>query len=162
VEPPVPTGLAKLTAAQRALVQFLRIEEDLVAAGRDLFRALPATPKGGHLRRRRTVADLRALADDKRTQRERAEAARARKAAERAEGDRQRRLTKLAPDLEAAWKKLETLVESRAYDEAVKLAVDLRDLATRDAEAVAFAKRFETLRKRYLRRRGFFDQWKRT
>ena len=53
------------------------------------------------------------------------------------------------------------LVERSHYDVAVNLAIDLRDLATREATAPAFARRFEALRKRQLRRRGFFDRWKR-
>jgi len=32
IEPPVPAGLAKLTAAQEAMVEFLRIDIDLIAA----------------------------------------------------------------------------------------------------------------------------------
>jgi hypothetical protein len=44
---------------------------------------------------------------------------------------------------------------------AVKLAIDLRDLATRDATAARYTQRFDALRKRQLRRRGFFDRWKR-
>lgn len=48
-----------------------------------------------------------------------------------------------------------------SWDEAVKLAIDRRDLAVRDKSSAAFAKRFDAMRKRRLRRRGFFD-WKRT
>lgn len=52
-------------------------------------------------------------------------------------------------------------MEASDYDVAVELAIDLRDLATRDATAASFAHRFEALRKRQLRRRGVFDRWKR-
>ena len=74
---------------------------------------------------------------------------------------RVRHLTKLARDVEGAWSKLEKLVAASDYDVAVKLVIDLRDLAIQEAIAPAFARRFEALRKRQLRRRGFFDRWKR-
>jgi len=202
-EPSVPAGLAELTAAQEAMIEFLRIDVDLVAAaasasaastedgapfrrwlaalsakerdawlrraadepdlalGGELLRAFRATAKGEHAGARRTVGELRALAETQRGEREKAEAARAKKARAATEAARQRHLTKLARDVDGAWAKLEKLVESSGYDEAVKLAVDLRDLAEREKTAAAFAKRFEALRKRQLRRRGFFDRWKR-
>jgi hypothetical protein len=202
-EPPVPAGLAELTAAQEAMVEFLRIDVDLVSAatsasaavakdaapfrrwlaalptkekdawltraaddpelglGGELLRAFRATTKAEHQGTRRTVRELRALAEAKRAERERAEAERARRAKARADAARQRHLTKIGRDVEGAWSKLEKLVEASDYDVAVKLAIDLRDLATREATAPAFAGRFEALRKRQLRRRGFFDRWKR-
>jgi hypothetical protein len=40
-------------------------------------------------------------------------------------------------------------------------AIDLRDFARRDGSARPFAKPFDAMRKRQLRRRGFFDRWKR-
>lgn len=202
-EPPVPAGLAELTAAQEAMVAFLRIDVDLVsmaasrsaasaddgppfrrwvaarpakekdawlrraaeapdmAIGGELLRAFRATLQVGGPGARRTAGDLRALAETRRTQREKTEAARAKKAKTAAEAARQRRLAKIAVDVETAWTKLEELVASKEYDDALKLAVDLRDVATRAAEAGVFATRFEALRKRQLRRRGFFDQWKR-
>jgi hypothetical protein len=202
-EPPVPAGLAELTAAQEAMVEFLRIDIDLVAAaarasvaakkdgaplrrwlaglsvkekdawlrravdepdlalGGELFRAFRATTKGARSGTRRTVLELRALAETQRAEREKAEAARAKKAKAAAGAARQRHLTKLARDVEGAWARLEELVEASDYDVAVKLAIDLRDLATRDATAARHTQRFDALRKRQLRRRGFFDRWKR-
>lgn len=203
-EPPVPAGLGELTAAQEAMVEFLRIDVDLVSAaasgsaaamtddapfrrwlaalpskeknawltraaddpelglGGELFRAFRATTKAEHRGTRRTVCELRALVEAQRAEREKAEAARAKKSRAAAEAARIRHLTKLARDVEGAWSKLETLVAASDYDVAVKLAIDLRDLATREATAPAFARRFEALRKRQLRRRGFFDRWKRS
>jgi hypothetical protein len=203
-EPPVPAGLAELTAAQDAMVEFLRIDVDLVAAaasrsapvtadgaplrrwlaalsarekdawlrraadepdlalGGELLRAFRATTRrGGESAARRSAGDLRALAEAQRATREEAEAARARKAKAAAEATRQRHLTKLGRDPDGAWARLEELVEAGDHDLAVKLAVDLRDLATREATAVSFAERFEALRRRQVRRRGFFDRWKR-
>lgn len=201
-EPSVPAGLAELSAAQEAMVEFLRIDVALVTAAtsasaavtkdeasfRRWLAALPTKEKDAWLRRavddpdlalggellrafratiraerpgmRRTVGELRALAEAQRAEREKAEAERARKTRAQADAARQRHLTKLARDVEGAWSKLETLVDARDYDAAVKLAIDLRDLASREATAPAFARRFEALRKRQLRRRGFFDRWK--
>lgn len=202
-EPPVPAGLAELTGAQEAMVEFLRIDVDLVAAaagrsaavtddsaafrrwlaarsdkeknawlrraadepdlalGGELLRTFRATAKRDRPGARRTVGELRALAAALRAERENAAAARATKARAAAHAARQRHLTTLARDVEVAWAKLEKLVEASRYDEAATLAVDLRDLATRDGAAAGFANRFEVMRKRQLRRRGFFDRWKR-
>jgi hypothetical protein len=202
VEPPVPAGLAQLTAAQEAMVEFLRIDVDLVAAaargsvnaaddskpfrrwvavlsgeekagwlrravddpelalGNELLRAFRESASDGRSDGRRTVAKLRELAEAQRNERDNADAVRAKKAQEAAERARQGRLTKLRRDLDGAWAKLENLVESSRYDEAMGLAVDLRDLAVRDQDLAEFAKRFEAMRRRQLRRRGFFDRWK--
>jgi hypothetical protein len=202
VEPDVPAGLGELTAAQEAMVQFLRIDVDLVAAAatgsaevvddlepfRRWVAGLSADTKDAWLRRaaeqpdlalggellrafhlaagarpseeRRTVAELRALAEQKRADRQEEEAARARKAEQAAAQKRQRRLAKLARDVDAAWRKLEKLVASNAYDEAVRLAVDLRDLALATGSGAAFTNRFDALRKRQAWRRGFLDRWR--
>jgi hypothetical protein len=202
-EPPVPAGLGELSAAQEAMVEFLRIDVDLVSAatpasaavakddarfrrwlaalpakekdawlrraaddpelglGGELLRAFRATTKTEHRGTRRTVRELRVLAEAHRAEREKVEAARAKKSRAAAEAARVRHLTKLARDVEGVWSKLEKLVAASDYDVAVKLAIDLRDLATQEATAPAFARRFEALRKRQLRRRGFFDRWKR-
>lgn len=57
-EPPVPPGLGSLTAAQKAMVRFLRIDVDLIAAARTAYkRTRTASPAA------RTVGELRAIAD---------------------------------------------------------------------------------------------------
>jgi hypothetical protein len=40
-------------------------------------------------------------------------------------------------------------------------SIDLRDLANRDGASVQFAAQFEAMRRRQIRRRGFFVRWKR-
>jgi hypothetical protein len=202
-EPPLPMGLGSLTSAQQAMVEFLRIDVDLLAAaagesaepaerdddlrrwvtrlplaqkdqwllrsvedpglalGGELLRAFRATRGTGAATTRRTAGALRALADTQQEERASAEAARATQARNAAEKQRQRRLDKLARDVDAAWAKLETLVAASRDDVATALAVDLRDLAAREGDAEAFTKQFEAMRKRQHRRRGFFDQWKR-
>jgi hypothetical protein len=89
--------------------------------------------------------------------RARAREERAKRAAEAA---RTRRLAALAKRLDESWTKLEELVAKSVYEEAVKLAADLRELARRDGTSGAFDVRFAAMRKRQLRRRGFFDRWK--
>jgi hypothetical protein len=83
---------------------------------------------------------------------------RAKKAAEAA---KDRRLDTLASRLGSAWRELEAVIDMKDYDAAIKLAIDLRDLAKRDGSESPFAKSSEEMRKRQLRRRGFFDRWKR-
>lgn len=202
-EPPVPPGLAELSAAQEAMIDFLRIDADLVAAAATASTAAPddseavrawlkkLTPraKGDWLRRAvdapdlplgaellrafraqskpkgkaatRSVAELLAAADRHREARHRAEAARAEKAKQAAAAAKNKRLDTLAKRIDAAWSELARLVETSAYDAALVLATDLRALAVRDGENGDFAARFDALRKQYLRRRGFFDRWKR-
>ena len=204
VEPEVPQGLSELTAPQKAMVELLRIDEDLISAAAEgsglpsddraamrrwalalpprakdewLLRAIddPDLALGGELLRafrakakpaptlpgRRTVGQLRAAAEKHRGQRERAETARTERAKRAAEAARTKRLDALRERLDEAWAKLEALVAKSAYEEAVKLAIDLRDLGTRDGASGSFNVRFEAMRKRQLRRRGFFDRWKR-
>src|SRR5690606_22826899 len=198
----VPAGLAGLSSAQKAIVEFLRIDADLLTAAaaasdpageqngelrrwalgqpqrvKDRWLSMaadePDLPLGGELLRAfraargapaqgsRTVAEIVALAEMARTKRERAEAARAKKAQTAAENARRRRLDALAREGGEAWARLESLVATSRYDEAVRLAVDLRDLAARRHEDAEFRARFDALRKRNARRRGFFDRWSR-
>ena len=202
-EPPVPAGLAKLTAAQRAMVKLLRIDLDLLAAavggsvervesdaefrgwvkslstaqkdewlqravvepdlalGGELLRVFRAKRRAGVAGGRRTVGALRALAETRRAERMKVEVARAKRARVIAEKAHKRRLDELGRDVGAAWAKLEQLIIASQYDEAMKLATDLKDLATRDSATRDFEMRFKAMRKRQLRRRGFFDRWKR-
>jgi hypothetical protein len=122
-------------------------------------RAFRATGREHQPSARRTVGELRALAESRRAERERAEAARAAKAKAAAKAARQQQLNKLAREGDGAWTKLEKLVEARSYDEAVTLAVELRDLAIRDGATADFAARLKAMRKRQLRRRAFFERW---
>ena len=92
--------------------------------------------------------------------REHAEAARAARAKKRAEAAREKRLDALAKRVDAAWTDLEALVANSDYTLAMKLAIDLRDLAEIDDASAPFAARFDAMRKRQNRRRGFFDRWK--
>ena len=202
-EPPVPPGLTDLTGAQQSMVDFLRIDADLLSAASEQSAAVPderaalwrwvagrTMPEkdawlrqavddpelalGGELLRafrghlepvkaskRRTVGELRAAAEERREEREQAELARAAKAKRAAEVAHRKKLDALAKRGEAAWADLERLVERSAYDEALTLAIELRDLAAREGDEGGFATRFEVMRKRQSRRRGFFERWRR-
>jgi hypothetical protein len=203
VEPALPRGLAQLTAPQRAMAEFLRIDEDLIsvaAAGSGQItddrpallkwaRALTPSAKDAWLRRAieepamalgaalrqafqaeapqaesmspRTAAELLLAAEKRREQRQLAATKRAERATQAAHRARHRQLDELAKRVDAVWAKLEGLVEKRAYEEAIQLAVDLRDLAVRDGAADVFSSRFNEMKKRQLRRRAFFDRWRR-
>ncbi|HSU13045.1 hypothetical protein [Longimicrobium sp.] len=49
-EPPVPPGLGELTAAQEAFADFLRIDDDWIAAAAELSPAMRAEPDGEQVR----------------------------------------------------------------------------------------------------------------
>jgi hypothetical protein len=93
--------------------------------------------------------------------RERAEAVAREKKKKAAETARRKRLDALSVNVDATWAQVEALIDAKDYDAAMKLAIDLRELAVRDEAVASFAARFEALRKRQLGRRGFFDRWKR-
>ena len=205
LEPPVPAGLGSLTAAQRALADFLRLDADLlqvaaenspglpevkddtravatyvaklpvsdkdrlltlVAAGQaararmELLRGLRGDPDEQRSSRpRRTVAELLDTAAARRLQHEQHAAAMA--AARQALREqqraavRQRHLDELAQDPETAWADAERLISTRLpaqYDAAVTLLGDLQELAQREDQVPAFARRFAALREAHLRK----------
>jgi hypothetical protein len=203
VEPALPRGLAQLTSPQRAMAEFLRIDEDLISvaaadsgqvaddlptllkwaralapSAKDdwLRRAIeePAIALGAELRQAfraeapqaesispRTAAELLLAAEKHREQRERAATKRAERATQVAHRARNRQLDELAKRVDGVWAKLEGLVKKSAYEEAIQLAIDLRDLAVRDGASDAFSSRFKAMKKRQLRRRAFFERWRR-
>jgi hypothetical protein len=109
-------------------------------------------------RSQRTVADLLAGADALREERDRQAERQAEQARAAAAAAEQARLDELARRGDAAWQELEQLVETRAYDQAVRLVLDLRQIAVRAGELAAFDGRIAGLRQRYARRRGFLDR----
>lgn len=205
VEPPVPAGLGSLTAPQRALADFLRLDSDLLEVAAEASPRLPAMkddaralarhivklPAGDKdrllllvaedqaararmellrgfrgdpddqrgSRPRRTVAELLDTAAARRLQREQRTAAVA--AAQQALREqqraaaRQKRLDELAEDPETVWADAERLITTRLpahYDAAVTLLRDLHELAQREDQAEAFARRFAALREAHLRK----------
>jgi hypothetical protein len=198
-EPPVPRGLATGSAPLATLADFLRLDQDLLAAAAESeaedrdepgqFRAwvkrLPAQQQErwllraadnpdlrlgsellGEFRRahppvtsgRRTVARLQARAEELRAARRRAAAERAARARAAAAAARSKRLAGLTRRGEAAWRELEQLVEARAYDQAVRLAMDLREAAAHAGKPDEFDRRIADVKQRHARRRGFLDR----
>jgi hypothetical protein len=133
------------------------IEHPEAALGAELRTAFRKGRSNGSAQTRRTAGELLARAEELREARKTAEVAaneRARVASARAHA---KALDHLAKRQQSAWTDLEKLIERRAYDKAVELAVDLRDLADRDRERTRFDERIASLKKTHSRRRGFFD-----
>ncbi|HET7519065.1 MAG TPA: hypothetical protein VFN05_15535, partial [Actinomycetes bacterium] len=201
-EPPVPRGLATGSAPLTALAEFLRLDQDLLAAAAESdeedrdepghFRAwvksLPVRERERWLLRaadnpdlrlgsellgefrkahppvtngRRTVARLQARAEELRAAQRRVAAERAAQARTAAAAARSKRLAGLARRGEAAWRELEQLVEERAYDQAVRLAMDLRAATAQASKPEEFDRRIAEVKQRYARRRGFLDRLRR-
>lgn len=109
---------------------------------------------------RRTVRRLLDRADELSSVREVEEAKRAARAAAATKARRAKRLDALAGRGSGAWDELARLIETRNYDAAVALAIDLRDLAARDGETSTFEERYAEIRRKLARRRGFFDRFR--
>ena len=108
---------------------------------------------------RRTVAQLRQLRDERAREREQRLAKqrakeKARRAREQARA-REQHLDGLAGREEKLWQSIEALIASsqpKKYEEAVRLATDLRDLAERQGASEAFQSRLAQLRERHRRK----------
>lgn len=214
LEPPVPPGLSTLTAAQRALADFLRLDDDLLTiaartsppleettdnpddlaawvthlpvAEKNRLLARVARGEAGRVRMellhrfrgdtippvpisaRRTVADLLDSAARHRTSRLR------RLAAQRADEEagreqarleaRERRLDSLADEEEAAWSRVEALIDTRKpteYDAAVTLLTDPQTLAEREDRYDTFTLRTVALRHAHSRKTGLIERFNR-
>jgi hypothetical protein len=144
----------------------LRVVRGDVHVDTELRRRLAPAPAGpapdGD---RRTVAQLRAAADNHRAERERLAAER--RARERAARDRAaalartRHLDALSRDGEAAWQRVDTLIRSmkaKEYDQAVTLLVDLRDLEQREGHQVEFDRRVQQIRDTYPKRPALLER----
>lgn len=136
------------------------VDDPSVALGGEMLRTFRAERPATTSSARRTVAELRDGARSHEAARREAAQARAIAANKAAEASKNKRLDELAAATENGWIELEARIERSAYDEALVIALDLRDLARREGAEVAFGERFEALRKRRIRRRGFFDRWK--
>lgn len=108
----------------------------------------------GSIPRQRSVAELLAAADEKTNQREE----RQRQEAERA---RIRRLTELGKKEPKVWDAVFTLIEkkqAKAYDEAIKLVAELRELADYLGEPDRFKNRINDIYEQYRNRPGFISR----
>lgn len=113
----------------------------------------------------RTAGQLRAAAEvwEEAAARRRAEQAAREKAHRDAEAARARAvyLAGLTGKEEQLWQEAEAAVTAkaaRAYDRAVQILIELRDLAARDGQADAFAARVRALRQRHSTKRTFIDR----
>ncbi|HEX6748502.1 MAG TPA: hypothetical protein VF092_14490 [Longimicrobium sp.] len=209
-EPPVPPGLGRLSAAQEAFCDFLRIDRDWIEAAAERSPPMSATPDEGELRawvaalhdaektdllvrvaqghgnmvgtelvRRlrershtsaddlepRTVAELWESAERRNEERRRAATERAARERARAEAERAavraRYLDDLASVERQTWARVDELIATKQpqrYDEAVRLLVDLRDLAARDGRTEQALTRIEEIRARHEKKPSFLDR----
>jgi len=116
-------------------------------------------------RQLRTVGDLLSAVrarEEERAQRFEAERAieKARQKAE-AEAGRARYLDQLAKHEEAIWDQVTAQIQKRqprAYDQAIRLLIDLRDLAIRQGLETAFKAKIERLRAMHIAKTSFLDR----
>jgi hypothetical protein len=210
LEPPVPPGLGRLSAALESLVEFLRIDENLLATAaaasasreeaqlsRDEVRAwvggLAATEKDDLLTKliveedltlvtellqrfqkrgdreehrspvaRRTVGELLHAAEARAEEFRQAEARRRAEEAQRRQREaaaaHAKHLDQLAGQEPRLWTRINTLIattQAKSYDEAIRLLLDLRDLAQRDGRDREFRTRLEALHVDHARKPSF-------
>ena len=211
-EPPLPPGLETLAAPLQRLVQFLCVDEHLVAAAAEQsaleesepaglsewIAALPGEEKdrlllnvaqgqdaevGIRLLRRyraaarngtsksagtRTVRELLERAAGLRENYERERARRAeeeqRRREEAAAAAHAKHLDALAGQEAAAWEEVERLVSSRkpkAYEEALLLLKDLREVSVRDNRPDVFRARFASICQRHAGKPSFIARLER-
>ena len=116
-------------------------------------------------RQPRTVGDLLSAArarEEEKAQRFEEERAieMARKKAE-AEADRARYLDQLAKHEEATWDQVIAHIQKRqpkAYDQAIRLLIDLRDLAVRQGLETTFKAKIERIRATHIAKTSFLDR----
>jgi hypothetical protein len=78
-----------------------------------------------------------------------------------AEAERARYLDQLAKHENATWDQVTAHIQKRqprAYDQAIRLLIDLRDLAVRQGLATAFKAKIETLRATHIAKTSFLDR----
>jgi hypothetical protein len=116
-------------------------------------------------RQLRTIGDLLSAARAREEERaQRLEAERAIEIARRkaaAEADRARYLDQLAKHEEAIWAQVTAHIQKRqprAYDQAIRLLIDLRDLAIRQGLETAFKAKIDSLRATHTAKTSFLDR----
>jgi hypothetical protein len=151
------------------LLARLMIEEDLTLVTKLLHRFLRHRNEAGRTMSapagRRTVGQLLRAAEARAEERWQAEARRRAEQAERRarEGARARakHLDEIAGQEPKLWTQVDRLIAARQpkqYDEAVRLLVDLRDLAQRQGRDREFRKKLETLHADHARKPSFLSR----
>jgi hypothetical protein len=176
---PLP-GIGPLTGALEVLADFFRIDPDLlqtaaegpgtkdgVELSTDATRDAVAQTAGETYTDRRTVADLRSRAAERRAAREAVEAEqreagrqRQARAAEQAQRVRLNAVRSRGTDI---WNEIEAAIAKRnpgGYEQAITLLLDLQTLAGEDGETETFANRVGALRERHARKPRFIERLK--
>lgn len=167
-DPAALRGWVAALPAEKAADFLVRIaERDAVSVRAELLRRCREAQgeDGAEQAEPRTVAELLEAAERvaaERVRAEQAEAARERTRRERAEAAaRERRLADLSEREEEAWRRLHELVAGKnaaAYDEAVRLLLDLRELAARDGRKDEVDARTAAVRERHGGKRRFVER----
>ena len=215
VEPPVPPGLGQLSASLESLVDFFRIDPNLIhvaarasepledarprqeeilewigtlpagekddvlaklianedlALAKELFRRFIKERGSGSQQiteksDRRTAGELLHAAEERAEERRLAAAKKA--AEERARRDREaaehraKYLDEIAKREPNLWNQVENLISTKqpkSYDNAVRLLIDLRDLASREGKMNEFGPRLSALRAAQARKPSFIER----
>lgn len=176
IGPPVPTGFGKLTAAQKAFADFLRIDADLIAVASThsskarharLFRQSPRGRHVGGITHQR-VGDLLVAADTRKEEQRRDNAERA--VCEETQRERlavfarKRYLRSLAKREPATWRQVDDLIATRRpaeYDQAVKLLADLRELGALKNRVAPVDAQIQRLREQHAKKESLLARFRR-
>ena len=116
----------------------------------------------------RTVSELLSAAERRTEERRRKEAARTAREKARREREeavaRERYLDDLARREPATWKEVDALIATKkpaAYDEAVRLLGDLKDLAARSGRIAEVQSRIQRIREEHSRKPSFIERLQR-
>lgn len=164
----VHAWVAALAVAEKEdLLTKLIVEEDLTLAAELLQRF---QKRGGREDRcspviRRTVGELRRAAEARVAERRQAEARQRAEEAERrkraAAIARAKHLDEVATHASQLWTRIDTLIATKQpnrYDEAVRLLIDLRDVAQREGKDAEFRKKLEAIWLANARKGSFIDR----
>ena len=218
VEPPVPPGLGQLSASLESMVDFLRIDPNLIyVAARASQPLQEVQPRQTEIREwvknfssaekddvlaslivgedpaltpdllrrfikecgsgdreiaeqneKRTVGELLRAAEERAEENRRIAAKKAAEEKTRREREaaehREKYLNEIAKRELDLWNQVETLISTKqpkSYDQAVRLLIDLRDLATRKGKMVEFKARLDALRAAQTRKPSFIERLRR-
>jgi hypothetical protein len=166
----VRAWVAGLAAGEKDdLLTRLMVEEDLTLVTELLHRFLKhrdaAAGRPGAAAARRTVGELLRAAETLAEERRQAEARQRAEAKERRDREaalaRAKHLDQLAgqePKLRARIDSLIAQTQPKSYDEAVRLLLDLRDLAQRDGKEDEFRRRLEAIHLAHTRKPSFLQR----
>ena len=166
----VSAWVGKLTSEEKdELITNLVLSADdtQVTELQQRFLKQRATVKSNSAKSRRTVGQLLEAAQRYATERARIETEKRAKQKARREREaaiaREKHLDSLVGREAKLWTEIDELIgtkQSKNYDQAVTLLVDLRDLDARGKKGGDFRWRIETLRKAHLTKRSFLDRLK--